>query len=172
MSKPLTVLLAQVAAAHGITSSHIREGSKRNSRQARYEFCYLAAVETDEPIRKVAEVAGYEDWTSVTYAVRQHAIRNGLAPRSFMDARKGVKPLRMIDWNALALLVELRMVNLELTQVAVAKRAGIGRRAVSWATQAKPISADDLVAILVGLNIGLEEIVTEPLRAQLHPAQP
>lgn len=166
----LTEILADVAHRHLITPEQVVRAKTGSHKLARYEFCFFATKDTDATVREIATAARFKDWSGVTYAVRKYAIHSGHPARTFLELRKGVGP-RVIDWPELARLIPI-FVTQGTTQITIAKRCGVSRRVVQWALQGKPVSADDLIAMLLALGIAPESIVIAPLRALYRRARP
>lgn len=173
-ARQLIAVAQDVADRHGILDTDLL--SKRHvsdkMRKLRNEFCWLATVNTDASAQEIANAIGYTVASSVTYAVRQHAILIGESVRTFQAARAGISKQRVVDWPRLADLITLRVRDERGGQSALAKRCDVHRRVIAWLTQGKPVNADDLLSVLAALEIPVWAIVREPYRARLHRARP
>lgn len=160
-------LLVRVAVEHDMQPAQIQRATREAHKQARYAFCYLAARDTSAGMKDIAKMAGYNEWSAVSYAIRQHCVIIGEPARSFLEVRQGVK-VGTVDWIALRARVMERMDALKLNQVAASRRCGVPRRVIQRVLEGTPVNADAFVSVLLGFAIPPEDIITAPLRALLR----
>jgi hypothetical protein len=161
----LQQLLEAVARDHGIEPLDIQVPTKDQHVKARYEFCYRAAKETKASIREVAKISHYKDPAGVSYAIARHADSIGRLERTFSEARDGFKS-DSIDWRRLCKLAQDVLDKHKVTQAEASRMSDRPRRVWANVLSAKSVSADDLVAVLVFLELSVSDVLTPKAKAQ------
>jgi hypothetical protein len=151
-------IIEEIAAARGISVYEVTaHAHTKSSRGARYEAAYRLVAETELPIRDIAALLNYADWSGVNFAVAAHARSLGAVPMTTSEMRHGT-PMRAIDWPALAKCAGT-------LGPSGFRKVGVSRMVWVQLLRGKRINADDLVIVTRRLEINLVHFLTKEGKA-------